>query len=645
MIWYSLRNKLVVPTLALFVLGLGLSSRLTYTVCRNALTASVNEQMDQLSESTMKSIASWVGERRREIVVWTERPSLSDALTPGENVLEARKKASAYLERFHADAPYYEDLLLADPNGELVSGSRAQNVAVNNVADRDYFKRAMKGEVVVSNVLKSRTSGNPVFVVAAPVLTNGVPVGVFLGSVHLTYFTRNFIDPVKIGPSGYAFVTDRAGFICAHPDVSMILKTNMADFVFGKEMIEKKNGKLTYVFQGATVLSAYKTDPTFGWMVVVRALQKEVMASAEEIQRDNLVVGGIAVVITAFFLLLLSRGVSRSIGGIAHVAGLIAQGNLAEAKQAVRARGRTRRWGRDETDNLFESVATMTDSLSSLVGQVQHSSVQLASTATEIAATSRQQESVVANFGSSTTEVFATVQQISATSQDLAKTVQEVKEVTTATADLADTGRTGLAEMESVMGHLADATMSIANKLAIISEKASNINSVITTITKVADQTNLLSLNASIEAEKAGQYGLGFAVVAREIRRLADQTAVATLDIERMVKEMQSAVSSGVMEVDKFSGSVTRGVGSVEEINRQLTHIIAQIKELAPRFVLVNEGVRAQSQGAGQISHAVSQLNEGAKKTAESLGQFNQATEQLREAARHLQTEVTQFKV
>jgi len=86
------------------------------------------------------------------------------------------------------------------------------------------------------------------------------------------------------------------------------------------------------------------------------------------------------------------------------------------------------------------------------------------------------------------------------------------------------------------MKQLAEATTSISSKLSVISDKAGNINSVVTTINMVADQTNLLSLNAAIEAEKAGEYGLGFAVVAREIQRLADQTALATRDIETMVK-------------------------------------------------------------------------------------------------------------
>nr|WP_304949706.1 methyl-accepting chemotaxis protein [Verrucomicrobium spinosum] len=111
----------------------------------------------------------------------------------------------------------------------------------------------------------------------------------------------------------------------------------------------------------------------------------------------------------------------------------------------------------------------------------------------------------------------------------------------------------------------------------------------VTTITKVADQTNLLSLNAAIEAEKAGEYGRGFAVVATEIRRLADQTAVATSDIEQMVKEMQSAVSAGVMGMDRFSEEVRRGAEVVDQVGTQLTEIIEKVQTLTPSFETVNE--------------------------------------------------------
>ena len=142
-----------------------------------------------------------------------------------------------------------------------------------------------------------------------------------------------------------------------------------------------------------------------------------------------------------------------------------------------------------------------------------------------------------------------------------------------------------------------------------------------TTITKVADQTNLLSLNAAIEAEKAGEYGRGFAVVATEIRRLADQTAVATYDIDQMVKEIQSAVAAGVMGMDKFSEEVRRGMQEVQQVGGQLSQIIQQVQALAPRVESVNEGMQAQTTGAEQITEALMQLSEAAQQTVESLRQ------------------------
>ena len=159
----------------------------------------------------------------------------------------------------------------------------------------------------------------------------------------------------------------------------------------------------------------------------------------------------------------------------------------------------------------------------------------------------------------------------------------------------------------------------------------------------MADQTNLLSLNAAIEAEKAGDYGRGFSVVATEIRRLADQTAGATGDIEQMVKEMQSAVAAGVMGMDKFSEEVRRGAEVVQQVSEELSQIIQHVQTLTPNFETVSEGMQSQSQGAQQISDALSQLSEASKQTVDSLRQSNTAIELLNEAARGLQDGVARF--
>jgi len=300
---------------------------------------------------------------------------------------------------------------------------------------------------------------------------------------------------------------------------------------------------------------------------------------------------------------------------------------------------------KDEFGLLGDGLNRLADDLSVLVGQVQRSGVQVNITATQISATAKEQQSTTTEIAATTAEIGATSKQISATSRELDKTMNEVGEVAQDTAELAGSGQTSIARMENTMRQIMDASGSISSKLAVLNEKTGNINTVVTTITKVADQTNLLSLNAAIEAEKAGEYGLGFAVVAMEIRRLADQTAVATYDIERMVKEMQSAVAAGVMGMDKFSEEVRRGVDEIREVSTHLAQIIHQVQTLTPRFSTVSEGMHAQSTGAQQISETLTQLSEAAHQTADSLRQSNIAIEQLNEAARGLQTSVARFKL
>ena len=299
----------------------------------------------------------------------------------------------------------------------------------------------------------------------------------------------------------------------------------------------------------------------------------------------------------------------------------------------------------DEFGVVGDGLNRLVDDLSVLVGQVQRSGIQVGTTATEISASAKEQQSTANEIAATTAEIGATSKEISATARELVKTMNEVNQVAEETAQLANSGQAAIGRMEATMHQIRDGSGSITSKLAVLSEKTANINSVVTTITKVADQTNLLSLNAAIEAEKAGEYGLGFAMVAMEIRRLADQTAVATYDIEKMVKEMQSAVAAGVMGMDKFSEDVRLGVEEIRKVSAQLAQIIHQVQTLTPRFQLVNEGMHAQAAGAQQISETLIQLSDAAHQTAKSLRQSNLAIEQLNEAARGLQTSVARFKL
>ncbi|WP_186236363.1 methyl-accepting chemotaxis protein [Burkholderia gladioli] len=333
---------------------------------------------------------------------------------------------------------------------------------------------------------------------------------------------------------------------------------------------------------------------------------------------------------------LLYRAVMRPMAELVGVHDVMRTGDLTQRLQLGR---------RDEFGTLETGFNRMADEITSLVAQAQQSSLQVTTSVAEIAATSREQQATANETAATTTEIGATSREIFATSRDLLHTMNEVSNVAEQSATLAGMSRNGLTQMGETMRSVMDAAGSVNAKLAILNEKALNINQVVATITKVADQTNLLSLNAAIEAEKAGEYGRGFAVVATEIRRLADQTAVATYDIEQTVKEIQSAVSAGVMGMDKFSEEVRRGMLDVQQVGSQLSQIITEVQTLAPRFQLVNEGMQTQASGAEQITQALSQLSEAAQQTAESLRQSSQAIDDLTLVANGLRTSVSRFKV
>lgn len=293
-----------------------------------------------------------------------------------------------------------------------------------------------------------------------------------------------------------------------------------------------------------------------------------------------------------------------------------------------------------EDNSEFKQVALsfnkMAETFENIIGRLQQLGKILTTSAAEIAAASKDQETIVVQQEATTSQIAIAANEISSTAKDLANTMNEINQTAEETSNLALTGKDSLNNMESIMRNMVQASSNIATKLAILSEKAGNITSVITTITKVADQTNLLSLNASIEAEKAGEFGRSFAVIAREIRRLADQSAIATLDIEKMINEIMTAISSSVMGVEDFTQEIQHGVNQVQSVSKQFATIISQVQVFTSSFELVNHGMQNQSTGAEQINKSITQLSQTARQTTEAIHQFHKTVQELNHAANEL---------
>lgn len=357
---------------------------------------------------------------------------------------------------------------------------------------------------------------------------------------------------------------------------------------------------------------------------------------AEVFQLASVAIVGLGVVLGVLVALALKY--SRGIASAVRLASRVAEGDLTAEMTMDAPRG-------SEAEVLGSSLCRMTRQLDGLVSEVKRAAIRLHATATQVAATSAEQERSAQEFTRHSSEIAAAVREITRTGEEVASTSREARTEADETAAIATNSREALGQMEQSMRELEDAAGSVASRLAAINEKATAITAIVDTITRVADQTNLLSVNAAIEAEKAGESGRGFLVVAREVRRLADQAAAATVQIERMVGEMQSAVSSGVMEMDRFADHVRRGVAEVDRIGGQLGRVIEQVASGAGRFSTLDDGVAQQSDGARRIDEAMVRLSAGARQTEASIGEFAAAAAGLREAIASLGNVVNGFKL
>jgi methyl-accepting chemotaxis protein WspA len=657
----SIASRLVFWFLIIALIPCAILTTITSIVATQALEGAVRNRLVSIAASKADELEVYALQRVRDGTTLARNSTIINAM----KMLTATKTDASDAATNDAmratlgDAAYAMDfsrLLLMDTTGR-VRFALDNSVAVGtsllegDLADTELaagFDRArtlLQAELCGFQLFG--VTGEPLAFVTSPIMENGRVIGVLAGGLTPERVWHVLGDLSGLGETGEIVTGERRGanFIVTKPlrlapDAAFRLEIPFGDPRIGAAVQRGSTGNRGYGktrdYRGEEVVAAWCYLPSFRWGMAVKQDATEALALMY-LQRQAIIAIGIAVIVgVTLTALIVARTISRPIGTAVRVARQVADGDLRADVGAT---------ADDETGALLQAIQRMSNDLRGLIGSIQQSSSTLLATASAMQATNAGQQQVVTDFGSSSNEAAAAVKEISTTSQELARTMTEVNLMASQTGMRAEEGRIDLTGMDATMKELALSTGSFSAKLAIIDERASLINRVVGTMTKVANQTNLLSLNAALEAERAGKYGLGFRVVAQEISRLADQTAVAALDIEGMVKEMQRSVKAGVDEMQSFSAQVHNGVQKISDISLKLGEIISAVQGISGRFGQVTDGMRAQSQGAEQIREAMVRLSAGAERTASSLNEFNDATTKLHTAVGELNGEVSRFTV
>lgn len=339
---------------------------------------------------------------------------------------------------------------------------------------------------------------------------------------------------------------------------------------------------------------------------------------------------------------------SRAVGVIYELstsANLIKFGDITAARRTLHVTTSSRKWSYKEIHNLALSLKKMSVSLSGLVSKVQSEGVDLANGVEKIASGALELGTVADARSNAIREVSDTV-------GSMAKSVEMLNAEARDAGASVDVLLSYMNDSGGSVGRLSDnalgilsATESVALRLALILENTEDMVAAVGTINAVSDRTSMLSLNASLEAERAGEFGEGFALVSSEIGRLADRSALSAMRVSKMVSRMRESVESGLSEMELFSTQMRESLRTIKMLSESLDAAKAQVAELGAEFDSLAHGVSAQSESAIKISVSVHELNSAAFQTRNKAGDLKIVTDALEKTSFELKAKVSQFKL
>lgn len=334
---------------------------------------------------------------------------------------------------------------------------------------------------------------------------------------------------------------------------------------------------------------------------------------------------------------LLSRSISTAVRRVSNRAEAIAANDLTGEDLPVTSN--------DELGQLARSVNSMTASLRGIVAELSNAASEVSAASTEIAASSEEISAGLQQQENQVTQIGSAVEEMSGAAGDIAKKAAEANAEASAAGEAAQTGARTVGGTVQGMRKIADSVRAAGTSATELGKRGEEIGRIIQVITDIADQTNLLALNAAIEAARAGEHGRGFAVVADEVRKLAERTVKATDEVSESINAIQSETTTTVQQMKAGTTEVEEGVVLAQGAGESLSAIVTRTKAVGGSIHSILAAAEQQSAATSQVARSIVEITSTARQAAAGAGQAAAATTQLSAKAESLQQIVQRFRV